>query len=73
MRSIADDLRVESAHAVARLTVAERIALALRLGDEDIALYRAAHGVSDRHARATLAQARAVGRVRSRSNEPGGP
>jgi hypothetical protein len=35
MRSVADDLRLESLRAMARLKVSERIALALRLGDED--------------------------------------
>jgi hypothetical protein len=38
MRLVADDLRVETARAVARLTADERIALALRLGDDDVAL-----------------------------------
>ncbi len=70
MRSIADDLRLESAQRVARLTADERLALALRLGDEDVASYQAANGVSERDARATLARARGVGRLPSRSNDP---
>jgi len=69
MRSVADDLRDDSARAVARLSVAERIALALRLGDEDVALYRRAHGVSEADARRALARVRAVGRLPSRAND----
>ena len=72
MRSVADDLRVETARTVARLSPLERIALALRLGDEDVALYRAAHGVNEVEARASLARTRSLGRRRSRSNELAG-
>jgi hypothetical protein len=71
MRSVADDLRAETMSAVARLSVEERIGLALRLGDDDVALYRAAHGVSETEARVALARMRLVGRRQSRSNEPG--
>jgi hypothetical protein len=71
MRSVADDLRLEAANAVARLSVSARIALSLRLGDEDVARYRAAHGVSEASARRTLARARGIGRVPSRANDPG--
>jgi hypothetical protein len=42
----------------------------LRLGDEDVALYRAAHHVSEADARRELARARTVGRLQSRSNDP---
>jgi hypothetical protein len=70
MRSVADDLRLDSARGVARLTAAERIALALRLGDDDVARYRSARGVTAAEARAALARARAVGRLRSPCNEP---
>jgi len=69
MRSVADDLRLETARAVARLTPAERIALALRLGDDDVAAYSAAHGCADTDARAALRRARAIGRIPSRSND----
>ena len=72
MRSVADDLRAETARALARLGPFERIALALRFGDEDVALYRDAHGVSEVEARAALARARRLGRRRSRSTEPAG-
>ena len=71
MRSVADDLRAETARAVARLPPAERIALALRLGDDDVALYRAAHGVSEIAARLSLARTRSRGRRQSQSNESG--
>jgi hypothetical protein len=70
MRSVADALRLDSARAIAELPAADRIALALRLGDEDVALYRAAHRVSEAAARRELARARAVGRLKSRSNDP---
>lgn len=69
MRSVADDVRLEAARAVARLSLEERIALALELGDDDVALYRAAHGTSDADARAAFRRARAVGRLPSRSND----
>jgi hypothetical protein len=71
MRSVADVLRVETAPGVARLTPAERVALALRLGDDDIALYRVACGVSQVEARAALGRSRAIGRRRSPSNDAG--
>lgn len=71
MRSVADDFRSESARQVANLPVSERVALALRLGEQDVALYRAAHGTSDADTRRALALARNVGRLPSRSNHPG--
>ena len=45
MRSVADELRVEDQQAAAALTVAERVQLALRLGEESLAIYMAYHGV----------------------------
>jgi hypothetical protein len=45
MRSIADELREEDERAVAALTVAERVQLALRLGEESLAIYMAYNGV----------------------------
>jgi hypothetical protein len=69
MRSVADGLRLDSSLRVSRLSVVERIELALRLGEDDVALYRAAHGVSDAEARRELAHARASGRVPSLSND----
>ena len=73
MRSVADELRLDVMRAVARLTAAERIALALRLGDEDVAFFQMAHGVSEAHARRALARGRAVGRQPSCSNDASGP
>jgi hypothetical protein len=70
MRSVADDFRNESARMVAKLPMSERVALALRLGDQDVALYQAAHGISHADARRALATARHVGRRPSRSNDP---
>ena len=70
MRSVAGDLRLDSTRRVASLLVADRIGLALRLGDEDVALYRAAHAVEDADARRALARARSIGRLPSRSNDP---
>jgi hypothetical protein len=45
MRSVADALREESQHAVARLSIAERMQLALRLGEQSLELYMAYHDV----------------------------
>lgn len=67
---MADAVRLDTARAVAERPAADRIALALRLGDEDVALYRAAHHVSEADARRELARARTVGRLQSRSNDP---
>jgi hypothetical protein len=70
MHSVADDLRRETMAAAARLTPAQRIALALRLGDDDVALLCAAHGVTGDDARRTFRRARAAGRIPSRSHDP---
>jgi hypothetical protein len=70
MRSVADDLRDDQAREIAALPLGERIALALRLGERDVALYRAAHGVTEAEARAVFARARAIGRRPSNSNDP---
>jgi hypothetical protein len=65
MRSVADDLRSESRRDLARCTPAERLELAFRLGDDDIALLCAARGVSRDDAKRIVARSRAVGRARS--------
>jgi len=70
MRSVADDLRRESAQRVDALTATERIALALQLGDDDVARYQAAHGASAGESRAVFRRARAAGRLASASNDP---
>jgi hypothetical protein len=51
------------------LTAQERVALALQLGDDDVALHRAAHGTTEGESRAALRRARAVGRVPSHAND----
>ena len=43
MRSVADRLRAEDRAALAALTPAERVALALTLGARDLEIFRAAH------------------------------
>ena len=63
--SVADQLREDNRRRLLRLTPAERIALALRLGEEDIHLYAAAHDVSRFEARARLRRTRHFGRQRS--------
>ena len=45
VRSIADDLREEDRRAVAALSVAERVSLALQLGEQSLVIYMAYHGV----------------------------
>jgi hypothetical protein len=70
MKSVADDLRRQTLQSASLLTAAQRIALALRLGDDDLALYRRMHGLTEEAARASLRRARVVGRVRSRSHDP---
>ena len=69
MRSVADELRLDLVRAVARLPALERISLALRLGDQDVALFQMAQGVNEADARRALARGRAVGRQPSCSND----
>jgi hypothetical protein len=65
MRSVADDFRSESRRDLARLTPAERVELSLRLGDDDVALLRAARDIRDDEARRLIARSRQHGRVPS--------
>ncbi len=65
MRSVADDLGDELRRQVAALTPSERMALALRLGDDDVRAYAATHGVGEDEARRVLGRTRRIGRVRS--------
>lgn len=62
MRSVADDLRLETRGDVAWRTPAERVELAFRLGEDDVALLCAARGVSRDEAKHIIARSRAVGR-----------
>jgi hypothetical protein len=67
--SVAADLRRSSTAAVLALPPEARIALALRLGDEDAALYALFHGIDPAEARETLARRRRRGRRPSRCAE----
>jgi len=64
MSSIADHHRREEARALAALSADERVALALRLGDDDLEIYRHAQGLDREDALTALRQARQAGRVR---------
>jgi hypothetical protein len=63
MKSIADDLRHETAAAIRRLPVADRIAMALALGDDDLSLYMRTAGLGRAEALARLRAQRARGRA----------
>ena len=69
MRSVADDLRRLSNLHLLRMPALDRVALALRLGDDDVALYQSIHGASEREARAALRRSCATGRVPSRAKD----
>jgi len=43
MRSVADDLKAKERQALALLTAAERVRLALQLGERDLEAFRLAH------------------------------
>jgi hypothetical protein len=62
MSSVADDLRTQRTRELLRLALAERIALSLRLGDEDLAVVCAARGLSEHDARLLIERSRQVGR-----------
>ncbi len=71
MKSVADELRKETAASVLRMPVADRIALALSLGDDDLSLYMRAAGLGRDEALMQLRQQRARGRaVRSHAAAP---
>jgi len=63
MTSIVDDLRRRTAASVRRMPVAERIALALTLGDQDLDLYMRVNGLGRHEARRALCAQRARGRT----------
>jgi hypothetical protein len=69
MTSVADELRDESRRRVLAMNPAQRMELALRLGDEDARLYAAAHAVPEAEARLVLARRRQAGRQPSKSAE----
>jgi cell division inhibitor SulA len=66
MSRVAEELREESRKRLLRMTPAERLAEALRLGQRDIAAYAAAHGLDRDGARRELERAAQVGRRYSR-------
>lgn len=63
MSRVAASFRHDTLAADLALSPGERVAQALRLGDCDVALYAAAHGVDPVTARQVLRRQRAVGRV----------
>jgi predicted alpha/beta-hydrolase family hydrolase len=65
MRSVADDLRRDTVQRVLAMAVRDRIELALTLGDEDLARYLRASGVSRDQALRHLVAQRAAGRTPS--------
>jgi len=67
MRSVADDLRVQTVARVLELTPRGRVELALRLGDADVQLFASARKLSPADARRQLAVSRQRGRSPSRS------
>lgn len=67
MKSVADDLRLQTVAAVLALPVGDRIDLALALGDDDAARFAAASGCDILTARRRLAASRQHGRTPSRS------
>jgi len=66
MRSVADDLRRRDREAVLKLSPEERIALALRLGDEDLELFCRTQGLDRSEAIRILQRRRQAGRRYSR-------
>jgi hypothetical protein len=62
MRSVADELRVRNSAHVLRLSVPERIALALSLGDEDLTRFSELNRLDPASARARLRATRSRGR-----------
>lgn len=63
MESVADTIRRERAAAEAAMSPAERVELALRLGDHDREIFRRAQGMSDEEALRELRRRRQLGRV----------
>lgn len=70
MRSVADELRADTARRVLEMTPAARVELAMRLGDDDVALLCAARNLSEVDARMTIRRARQAGRQPSAAARP---
>ncbi len=62
MRSVADEFREKDREAVLKLSVKERIELALQLGDEDLDLYCRTQGLDRETAIRLLQRRRQAGR-----------
>jgi len=62
MKSVADDLRAELREEINRLSVEERLELALRLGEEGLELFRQANGLDRATALRLLQRRRQAGR-----------
>jgi hypothetical protein len=67
MRSVIDEFRKRDLEILAVLTVAERVSLALSLGERDIETYARANGITAQAARRALQKSRTLGRRASRS------
>lgn len=65
VRSVADQLKLEDRARIASLSPEARVALSLRLGEEALALLRAARGMSRAEARALARSLRSADRRRS--------
>jgi len=66
MRSVADDLRDELQEEALNLSFEERMALALRLGERGLELFRQANGLDRETAIRELQRQRQVGRIPSK-------
>lgn len=66
MKSIADDLRAELREEMLQLSTAERIKLALRLGEEGLERFRLANGLDRETAVRLLERRRQAGRTPSK-------
>ncbi len=62
MKSVADDLRVETRERAAKMTPGERVALTARLAADDVRMLAAARQLPEDAARKLLAERRRVGR-----------
>jgi hypothetical protein len=66
MNSVADQLREEQRQQLRRMTVSERLALALRLGDDDLELFSRARNIDRESGSALFRGGRQNGRRPSR-------
>jgi hypothetical protein len=73
MSDVAAELRAETNERLARLSPAERIGLALRLGEADAELFARSRGLAVPDARRLLARRRHAGRTPSRAADPDSP